>query len=172
MEEIEIRELLPDDAEQILAYTREVGGETGNLTFGAEGLPFALPAEQEYLRSVKANAHSVMLGAFAGSRLVCIGDLSGMPRRMNHVAELGLSVLKEYWNRRIGSRMLESLIAYAGEHGIELIYLKVRSDNASAIHLYSKFGFRKTGSYPAYLKIGDAYFDCDLMALDLRQKSE
>lgn len=91
-----------------------------------------------------------------------------MPRRMSHRADLGLSVLKEYWNRGIGSRLMESLIKYARENRIELIYLDVRSDNSSAIHLYNKYGFRKTGSYPAYFKIGDAYFDFDLMVLDLR----
>lgn len=64
---------------------------------------------------------------------------------------------------------MEALIAYAKENGVELIYLDVRSDNASAIHLYEKYGFRKTGSYPAYFKIGDAYFDFDLMVLDLRE---
>lgn len=109
-----------------------------------------------------------MIGAFAGKQLVGSGSLSGKPRRMRHRTELGLSVLKEYWNRGIGSLLLESLIKYAGENGIELIYLDVRNDNTSAIHLYEKYGFRKTGRCPAYFKIGDAYFDFDLMVLDLR----
>ena len=168
MQEIEIREILPDDAEQTRIFTRKAGGETDNLTFGEEGLPITLSAEQEYLQSVHEDAHSVMIGAFDGKKLIGNGSLSGMPRRMSHRADLGLSVLKEYWNRGIGSRLMESLIKYARENGIELIYLDVRSDNSSAIHLYNKYGFRKTGSYPAYFKIGDAYFDFDLMVLDLR----
>ncbi len=63
---------------------------------------------------------------------------------------------------------MTSLIAYAREHGLELISLEVRSDNAPAIHLYEKYGFRRTGTYPACFKIGNACFDCDLMVLDLR----
>ncbi|MGI6117230.1 MAG: GNAT family N-acetyltransferase [Bilifractor sp.] len=172
MQEIEIREILPGDAEQTLIFTRKTGGESDNLTFGEEGLPITLSAEQEYLQSVHEDEHSVMMGAFAGKRLIGSGSLSGMPRRMSHRAELGLSVRKEYWNQGIGSRLLESLIRYARENRIELIYLDVRSDNSSAIHLYKKYGFRKTGSYPAYFKIGDAYYDFDLMVLDLRNISD
>lgn len=63
---------------------------------------------------------------------------------------------------------MTSLIAYARKHGLELISLEVRSDNAPAIHLYEKYGFRRTGTYPACFKIGSACFDCDLMVLDLR----
>jgi RimJ/RimL family protein N-acetyltransferase len=152
----------------MLIFTRKTGGESDNLTFGEEGLPVTPSAERDYLKSVHEDAHSVMIGAFAGDRLIGSGSLSGMPRRMSHRAELGLSVLKDHWNRGIGSRLLESLIRYARENGIELIYLDVRSDNSSAVHLYEKYGFRKTGSCPAYLKIGDKYFDFDLMVLDLR----
>lgn len=168
MEEIIIRELLPADAEETLAFTQQIGGESDNLTYGAEGLPITVPQEKEFLKAVHADPHSVMLGAFAGEKLVGNGSLSGMPRRMSHRADLGLSVLKDYWNQGIGGRLMEALIAYAKAHGIEIINLEVRSDNAAAIHLYEKFGFQKTGTYPAFFKIGDAYFDFDLMVLDLR----
>lgn len=162
MQEIEIREILQADAEQTLNFFRKTGEESDNLTFGGEGLPITFSAEQEYLQSVYEDAHSVMIGAFAGGKLIGCGSLSGLPRRMSHRAELGLVVRKECWNQGIGSRLLEALVAYAREHAIELINLDVRSDNASAIHLYKKYGFQKTGSYPAYFKIGDRYYDFDL----------
>lgn len=66
MQEIEIREMLPDDAEQTLIFTQKAGGETDNLTFGEEGLPITLSEEQEYLQSVHEDAHSAMIGAFDG----------------------------------------------------------------------------------------------------------
>lgn len=169
MREIEIREILPDDAEQMLMYLKQIGGESDNLTFGKEGLPITPSSEREFLKNVHEDPHSVSLGAFAGDRLIGNGSLSGMTGRMGHRAELGLSVLKAYWNQGIGGRLVEALTAYARENGIELIYLDVRSDHASAIHLYQKYGFRKTGTYPAFFKIGDAYYDFDLMVLDLRQ---
>ena len=63
---------------------------------------------------------------------------------------------------------MERLIQYAKDNGIELIYLEVRKDNAAAIHLYEKFGFRQTGTLPAYFKIGNEYIDFISMCLDLR----
>lgn len=39
MYDILIREALPEDAKAILACMKQVGSETDNLTFGAEGLP-------------------------------------------------------------------------------------------------------------------------------------
>ena len=57
---------------------------------------------------------------------------------------------------------------FAGNHGIELIDLQVRSDNAAAIHLYKKYGFKFIGKSPAYMKIDGRYVDCDFMVFDLR----
>ena len=50
----------------------------------------------------------------------------------------------------------------------EIIQLEVRSDNTSAIHLYEKHGFQRIGTIPAYFKMENAYFDFDMMCLDLR----
>ena len=94
--------------------------------------------------------------------------LQPLPRRMYHRAELGISVVKAYWGRGIGSQLLEQIIAYAKSHSIELLNLEVRSDNARAIHLYEKFGFRSIGISPAFFKIVNQYVDCVLMYLDLR----
>lgn len=170
MQSITIREVHSSDAEQVLDFLNKIGGESDNLTYGKEGRQITVETEMRYLLSVADDPHSVSLCAFDGERMVGNGTLSGMPRRMSHRAELGLSVLKEYWNQGIGGRLMEALIAYAGEHGIELISLDVRSDNASAIHLYEKYGFRKIGRFPAHIKIGHRYYDFDIMILDLREQ--
>lgn len=43
----------------------------------------------------------------------------------------------------LGSRLLEALIDMAHEKGARELLLEVRSDNASAIHLYERFGFER-----------------------------
>ena len=40
-----------EDAAALLDYLKIVGGETENLSFGAEGVPLDLETEQDYLRS-------------------------------------------------------------------------------------------------------------------------
>ena len=168
MNELIIRKLIPDDAKQLIAYTKQIGGESDNLTFGADGFPVTVENEKDILQSMTDDPHSVMLGVWRGEELIADGSLNSLPRRMSHRAELGMTVKKAHWNQGIGSMLLEHLIQYAKEHGIELIYLEVRADNHAAIHLYKKFGFRQTGTLPAYLKIGNDYFDFWSMCLDLR----
>lgn len=168
MEQIEIRKIMPEDAETVIAYLKKTGGETDNLTFGKEGLPVTVEQEQEYLKQVHSAQRSVHYGAWKGKELIAEGSLSGLPRRMNHCAELGLTVRKEQWNQGIGGRLLHELIAYARQASIEIIRLEVRNDNAGAIHLYEKYGFKRVGMIPGYFKVGNTYFDIVIMCLDLR----
>ena len=136
MSKFEIRLATPENAEELLEYLRIVGGESDNLSFGAYGLPFSTEEEYEFLQSMQENSRNVMYLAWIDGKIVGDGSLSVYPRRMNHRAELGISVVREEWNKGIGSSLMEKLIAFAGNHGIELIDLQVRSDNAAAIHLY------------------------------------
>lgn len=100
-----------------------------------------------------------------------IGDaaLNGLPRRMQHRGEVGISVKRKYWNLGVGSRLLKEVISYAKENGIEILNLEVRKDNTRAVHLYEKFGFRHIGTSPAFFKIEEEYVDFEMMYLDLRQ---
>lgn len=168
MDNIEIRELLPEDAEQMIEYLKKIGGETDNLTFGKEGLPITVEQEKEFLRQAHESKQSVHYGAWKNGQIIGHSNLSGFPRRMSHRAEMSLAVMKSEWNQGIGSMLVEKLIHYARQNEIEIIQLEVRSDNTGAIHLYEKHGFQRIGTIPAYFKMENAYFDFDMMCLDLR----
>lgn len=168
MMKVEIREARAADAERVIEYTKTIGGETDNLTFGASGFPITIEQEADYLESVYSADKSVHLLAVIDDEIVGDGSLSGLPRRMSHRADLGITVRKSYWNKGIGSMLMQKLIDYAKDHGIEIINLEVRSDNAGAIHLYQKYGFQKIGTSPAYFKIDNSYHDFDIMYVDLR----
>lgn len=157
----------PADAAAVLAYLASVGGETDNLTFGGEGLPFSVEEEASYIEGFCNSRDKIMLAAKDGDRIVSIASLERLPYRMSHRAELGISVLREYWGQGIATAAIERLIAFAKENGIEIIELEVRSDNSRAIRLYEKFGFQKLGTYPRFFKIKDDYCDFDMMCLSL-----
>lgn len=42
----------PEDAAALLEYLKIVGGETENLSFGAEDVPLSVGEEEAYLRSL------------------------------------------------------------------------------------------------------------------------
>lgn len=163
-----IREACAEDAEQIIAYTKIIGQESDNLSFGEDGLPITIEQEVDFLKQVHEDKTSVHFIACEDDEIIGNASLSGMPRRMSHRAEVALSVKRKYWNRGVGSALMNVLIQYAKENGIEILNLEVRSDNISAIHVYEKFGFKHIGTSPAFFKIDGTYVDFTLMYLDLR----
>ena len=166
--DIIIERAAPADAEQLIEYLKQVGGETDNLTFGAEGLPFTVEAEAEYLACLQESNDDIMLLAKEGSKIVGSASLNRLPRRMSHRGDIAVSVLKEYWNRGIGKRLIAELVEFAKKNKFAVIDLQVRSDNLGAIHLYEKMGFEKLGTHPAFFKINDAEIPFDYMFLKLR----
>lgn len=168
MPQIELCQAAPEDAAEFLAYTKRVGGQSNNLTFGSEGLPISVEQAHDFLQAMHEEPSSALFCARADGVLVGTANISGLPRRMSHRAELAISVDQSYWGRGIGTKLMETVIAYAKENGVELLNLEVREDNAPAIHLYQKFGFQTIGVFPAFFKIGEEYIDFLLMTLDLR----
>lgn len=69
MYQIVIRKAEADDAPAMLAYMKQVGMETDNLTFGKEGLDVSMEKERQWItRSNSATGCSFT--AFDGPRVV------------------------------------------------------------------------------------------------------
>ena len=128
MEEFDIREATPEDAEKIIAYLAQVGGETDYLSFGKEGIPISTE-EEKFIQNINKEEHSVLYVVWKNGEIIGDASLSGFSRRMSHRAEFGISVVKSEWGQGIGRALLQKCIMYAKEHMIELINLEVRSDN-------------------------------------------
>ena len=160
---MEYRKPIKEDAKNMLEYLKQVGSESDNLTFGKEGLPFTVEQEEEYLDKLTSPC---IVAIDDEGRIVGDGSLELGVRRISHSAELGISVIKEYWGKGVGSTIMELLIKEAKDRGVTKINLKVRADNQRAKGLYKKFGFVKEGYTTRMLNIGDEYFDgefCGLM---------
>lgn len=160
----------PEDAEALLAYMKQIGGESDNLTFGAEGLPITAEQERVYLQSMLDSEDDTQLIVRQGGAIIADASMQRFRRRMSHRAEVGISVAKDYWGMGIGSALMEAIISFAKEHGIRQLNLEVRSDNERAIRLYEKFGFQKLVTFPAFFRIDSRDVDFDLMNLDLTAK--
>ena len=153
-----------EDAANMLLYLKKVGSQSDNLTFGSEGLPFSVEQEEEYLDKLSSTC---IIAVNSDGEIVGDGSLELGVRRISHTAELGISVVKEYWGKGIGSTIMNMLIQEAKDRGITKINLKVRADNERAKALYKKFGFVKEGYNTRMLKINDQYFDGEYWGLML-----
>ena len=165
--DIIIEKAAASDAGAILEYLKKIGKETDNLSFGAEGLPFSAEDEAAYISNLENSTDGILLVAKSDGKIIGDASLNRYPRRMSHRGELGVSVLKEYWNRGVGRRLIKGILDFARENSFEIIDLEVRSDNKGAIHLYEKFGFQKIGTHSSYMKINGEYISADYMCLKL-----
>ena len=156
-----------EDAAALLDYLKIVGGETDNLSFGAEGVPLSLEAEKDYLRSQCESMDQVQYLATVDGEIIGTASLNRKLRRMSHRGVFGMSLKKAWWGCGAASALTEAILAFAKENGFEQLNLEVRSSNARAIHLYEKYGFRKLCTFPHFFKINGEYVDFDLMNLEL-----
>lgn len=83
-----------EDAAALLDYLKIVGGETENLSFGAEGVPLDLETERDYLRSQCESADNVQYLAKVYGEIIGTASLNRKPQRMSHRGEFGISLKK------------------------------------------------------------------------------
>ncbi len=166
-EKLQVRHASIDDAEPLLAYLNQIGGESDNLTFGADAFDdMTVESEKEYIRSI--GEKSVMLVGMMGEEIASLAAMKVLPKeRLSHRASLSLSVKKKYWQRGIGTQMLGKLIDHAKQNGIEVLEVQIRADHTAAIALCNKWGFETIGTFKRYLRVDGVDYDAVLMNLYL-----
>ena len=167
MEQFIIEQAKPEDAALLLDYMKAIGGETDNLSFGAEDIHINVIEKAKQLAAQQQSKDNVLFVAKAAGAIIGDASLERMPRRMNHRGEFGIAVRKAWWGCGVASALMKEILKFAKANGFEQLNLEVRSDNTRAIQLYEKFGFQKLCTFPAFFKISGQYIDFDLMNLCL-----
>lgn len=72
----------------------------------------------------------------------------GRKYKLKHRAELGISILKEYWGLGLGKALSEACILCAKDAGYTQLELNVVAENEAAINLYRSLGFTEFGRNP------------------------
>ena len=84
---------------------------------------------------------------------------------MLHCGSLGMGLLPEYRSKGIGTKLVTAILQRAAECGLHRVELEVFEDNAIAIALYRKVGFKEEGIKVDAVKIEDKYFNLLSMAI-------
>lgn len=104
--------------------------------------------------------------ALDGERVVGWADIfPAWAVALAHRGSLGMGVLPEYRGRGIGKRLLEACVAKAWSKGITRIDLESRIDNANAIRLYERLGFRREAVKRNAMRFDGVYYDAVEMTL-------
>jgi len=85
----------------------------------------------------------------------------------------GVYVAPEHRRTGLGRRLFIATIDRARTWpDLESLWLDVTTVNEGARALYASCGFRTAGTKPRSLKVGDRYYDEELMVLDLGRRRE
>ena len=158
-----------EEAEKIVAFYHQVGGETPFLSFVKDEYPLSAKEEEEYIRGLEGNANNMMLLALDGDEIVGLTTITSTHKvKSRHEGELGIVVAKKYHGQGIGTRLIQSAINWCRGNGVtQRIHLDVSADNLTAISIYLKFGFVMEGCLKNQTLIDGKYYDTYVMGMML-----
>lgn len=124
---------------------------------------------EEIQEKMTESATQVVFGAFDGDTLIGIAGLRWDALvQVAHKAVLwGVFVHPDWRQRGLARQLLQALFAYARARGVRQIRLSVNVENPAAAGLYRSMGFETYGREPRAMRVGDRYYDEDLMILRL-----
>ena len=88
---------------------------------------------------------AVVDGKIAGTAGI---EAVGKKFKLKHRAELGISILKEYWGLGLGKALINACVQCAKDAGYKQLELNVVTENERAVALYKSFGFVEFGRNP------------------------
>lgn len=142
--DVTIREALPEDASQIVEVSKTIGDQTEFLVADEYGENMPIHLLENQLETIHDSDNQLLLVAVVEEQIVGSASVrTSEEKRVSHIGEVGISLLKDYWGIGLGSVLLEELMDWSQQtEKIRRLELTVQKQNERAIHLYEKFGFQ------------------------------
>jgi RimJ/RimL family protein N-acetyltransferase len=166
---VSIRLLEPSDA-QAYRDLRLEALRSSPEAFGSsyeEEAPLALETIEARIPSSAPNA---IFGAFADTALVGMAGFAVYDRmKARHKGVMwGVFVKPEWRGQRVGKALVQRVIDHAARHVI-MLEAAVGITNESARRTYHSLGFKPYGIERKAIRVGDTFYDEELLYLDLPQ---
>jgi RimJ/RimL family protein N-acetyltransferase len=157
-----IRSIEAEDAAEFLIFRNQIPYDTTN-TMQYVGMQFP-PIGEIAKRLETQSADSVILniGAFDENKLVGFLNFrleSPDHPWVQHLAQFGMMILKDYWGLGIGKELLRLQDIHAKAQSITRIEAKVRVANERGVRLYQSNGFDIEGTRKRAANINGEFHD-------------
>jgi RimJ/RimL family protein N-acetyltransferase len=169
-----LRSLTPEDAESLQNFFYQSAlDSTHTLHYKEKNI--SLDKLRERSKQAIESQHDLFLGVFDSEKI--IGQLSfriTYPEHpwVKHIGEFGMTVLKSYWGKGIGSTLLKIMETFAKTIDVTRIEAKVRASNARGLALYQKSGYEIEGIRKNAALINgsfeDEYYIAKLLISDIK----
>lgn len=145
-----IRTATQEDALTVIQIFNQTHAETDYLASYPDETSFTQESEGLFLQNKADSQNEVQLLAILNNKAVGLAGITSLGNsfKLKHRADLGISVLKDYWGQSIGTTLLNACIKCAKQAGYKQLELEVIADNTNAINLYKKAGFVEYGRNP------------------------
>ncbi|MBR3494327.1 MAG: GNAT family N-acetyltransferase [Clostridia bacterium] len=142
-----LRPVTPEDAPEMIAFLRQVAGETDFLLRCPDEVTFTLEQEQEILGRILEDPASAMMVAVVDGNVAGNASIGGnaSKRKVRHRCSLGIALKREFWRLGIGTALIQYLTELARQIGYRQMDLEVVADNERAQALYTRSGFVESG---------------------------
>jgi len=123
--------------------------------------------KESMLQRLRHGDEMFYLGAFEEALIGMVGFRREEGTKDRHKGLVfSMYVLPERRGHGAGKALMQELIAQAKQlAGLEQLHLAVVTTNRAACHLYRSLGFEVYGTTPRAMKLGEQYWDEDLMVL-------
>ncbi|CDF57202.1 GNAT family N-acetyltransferase [Thermobrachium celere] len=158
---LSIRRAQERDAKELVEMYNKLGMESDNLTFGVDDYYLNVDQEKNLIYNLNNRDNCIYLVALIDGKIV--GNLTfiaSQRKRLMHRGEMGIAVLKDYWNLGIGNSLMDYFFKWVqSTEKIKKVELQVREDNIAAINLYLKWGFKFEGKISKGIMVNGKYYD-------------
>ena len=141
-----------DAADGLIVYENfnATHAETDYLLSYPDENSFDPEQEAQFLEEKTRSTDEIEIIAIIDGRVAGTAGIEAIGRKykVKHRAEMGISILKEYWGLGLGKALTKACIQCAKEAGYTQLELNVVSENEAAVSLYKSFGFTEFGRNP------------------------
>lgn len=151
---VDIRPATESDAAALLALLTTLQHESTTFTADPQLGHLNVTEEAQQIALMMASPKNHLMVADYGGQLIGIGSIVAID---DERGEIGVAVLKAFWNEGLGSALMEEMLYWAKTASqLAEIVLTVQLENTYAKRLYRNLGFQVSESVSVQNAIGKA----------------